>query len=36
MKLGYLLSIVVLFTVLAIAETKKITPDECKGTNRRY
>lgn len=31
MRFGFLFSIVLLFTLLAIAESKKITPDECKG-----
>lgn len=33
MRFGFLFSIVLLFTLLAVAESKKITADECKGRN---
>ena len=31
MRFGFLFSIVLIFTLLVVAESKKITPDECKG-----
>ena len=31
MRFGFLFFIVLIFTLLVVAESKKITPDECKG-----